>query len=149
MKNPLLVVVVSVFLTAAVYSVGYFSGFKVKESRHLEYVKAVQEEVQKKEKFRLSEIERIQGEYRDKISDIEHQRNLADDSSNRLRQEVYRLRNSTPKCEGSGSSVNLLAELSGRLNEASGELAEYADRLRAAELACSEYVKSLTSSNRR
>lgn len=95
------------------------------------------------EQRRQTAIEGIRRDAQDKIAAVAADAAAADDAAGRLRARVTELSRRPASCPGAagGSEAtdtarDLLADMLGRLDEAAGGVAEFADRSRAAGLTC-------------
>ena len=117
---------------------------------------AAEHEQREIEQARQSEIERIEDEARAQVEAAQSDAAAARGSAARLQQRVAALvaasrasENPQPAGRGEGQqgadALDLLIGLQSRLDGAAGEMAEYADRLTAAGLACERAYDSLTA----
>lgn len=95
------------------------------------------------EQRRQTAIEGIRRDAQEKIAAVAADAAAADDAAGRLRARVAELSRRPARCPGAagGSEAtdtarDLLADMLGRLDEAAGGVAEFADRSRAAGLTC-------------
>jgi len=95
------------------------------------------------EQRRQTAIEGIRRDAQDKIAAVAADAAAADDAASRLRARVAQLSRRPASCAGSAGGSDsadpardLLAVMLSRLDEASGGIAEFADRSRAAGLTC-------------
>lgn len=95
------------------------------------------------EQRRQTAIEGIRRDAQDKIAAVAADAAAADDAAGRLRARVAELSRRPARCPGAAgggeaadTARDLLAVMLGRLDEASGGVAEFADRSRAAGLTC-------------
>lgn len=95
------------------------------------------------EQRRHTAIEGIRRDAQEKIAAVAADAAAADDAAGRLRARVAELSRRPARCPGAAgggeaadAARNLLADMLGRIDEASGGVAEFADRSRAAGLTC-------------
>ncbi len=95
------------------------------------------------EQRRQTAIEGIRRDAQEKIAAVAADAAAADDAAGRLRARVAELSRRPARCPGAAgggeaadAARNLLADMLGRLDEAAGGIAEFADRSRAAGLTC-------------
>ncbi|WP_376781064.1 DUF2514 family protein [Stutzerimonas nitrititolerans] len=95
------------------------------------------------EQRRQTAIEGIRRDAQDKIAAVAADAAAADDAAGRLRARVAELSRRPASCAGAAGggeatdpARDLLAVMLGRLDEAAGGVAEFADRSRAAGLTC-------------
>lgn len=102
------------------------------------------------EQRRQAAIEGIRRDAQDKIAAVAADAAAADDAAGRLRARVAQLSRRPASCPGAADggdaaepARNLLADMLGRLDEAAGGIAEFADRSRSAGLTCAQAYDSL------
>lgn len=95
------------------------------------------------EQRRQTAIEGIRRDAQEKIAAVAADAAAADDAAGRLRARVAELSRRPARCPGAAGGIeatdtarDLLADMLGRLDEAAGGVAEFADRSRAAGLTC-------------
>lgn len=111
-----------------------------------EYAEAARQaeaQARSEEQRRQTAIEGIRRDAQDKIAAVAADAAAADDAASRLRARVAQLSRRPASCAGSAGggkaadpARDLLAVMLGRIDEASGGVAEFADRSRAAGLTC-------------
>jgi len=102
------------------------------------------------EQRRQTAIEGIRRDAQEKISAVAADAAAADGAASRLRARVAQLSRRPASCPGAADggdtadpARNLLADMLGRLDEAAGGIAEFADRSRAAGLTCQVSYESV------
>lgn len=96
------------------------------------------------ERARVAAIEEVTKDADQKIAAVQADADAAADSAKRLRAELARLRRAAGDTAAAGSSpgqlgadpIGMLALVLGELDDRAGEVGRYADRLKAAMLAC-------------
>lgn len=102
------------------------------------------------EQRRHTAIEGIRRDAQEKIAAVAADAAAADDAASRLRARVTELSRRPASCAGTtgggeatDTARDLLADMLGRLDEAAGGIAEFADRSRAAGLTCQVSYESV------
>lgn len=102
------------------------------------------------EQRRQVAVEGIRRDAQEKIAAVAADAAAADDAASRLRARVAKLSRRPSSCAGTAGggdaadpARNLLADMLGRLDEAAGGIAEFADRSRAAGLTCQVSYESV------
>lgn len=111
-----------------------------------EYAEAARQaeaQARSEEQRRQTAIEGIRRDAQEKIAAVAADAAAADDAAGRLRARVAELSRRPASCAGAAgggeagdAARDLLAVMLGRLDEAAGGIAEFADRSRAAGLTC-------------
>lgn len=102
------------------------------------------------EQRRQTAIEGIRRDAQEQITAVAADAAAADDAAGRLRARVAQLSRRPARCPGAAGggeatdpALDLLADMLGRLDEAAGGIAEFADRSRAAGLTCQVSYESV------
>lgn len=117
---------------------------------YAESARKAEAQARSEEQRRQTAIEGIRRDAQDKIAAVAADAAAADDAASRLRARVAQLSRRPASCAGAAGggettdpARDLLAVMLGRIDEAAGGVAEFADRSRAAGLTCQVSYEAL------